>query len=140
MTIPASIRRQVFERAGRCCEYRRIGDGKKTTAFQIDHIVPIKHGGSDSIDNLCLSCARCNWHKGPALAAVDALTDAASKLYNPRLHDWSEHFEINPDATLAGKTPEGRVTVDTLNMNEAPRVGQRYGEMLLGNYPCQPTP
>lgn len=34
-------------------------------------------------------------------------------------------------------TPEGRATILVLRMNEAPRVEQRLGERLLGNYPCQ---
>ena len=103
MTITASQRRLVFERAGRCCEYCRRGDGIQSTAFQIDHIMPLKHGGPDSSDNLCLSCAPCNLSKGPEVAAIDPFTGEASLLFNPRIHDWREHFVINPDATLTAR-------------------------------------
>ncbi len=140
MTISAQQRRYVFERAGRCCEYCRVGDGREPIAFQIDHIIPIKHGGEDLIDNLCLSCAECNRHKGSEVAAIDPLTKEATKLFNPRQQTWDEHFQVNPDASLAGISPERRATLAVLRMNEAPRIEQRYGEALLGNYPCQSNP
>lgn len=137
MTVSAQQRRHVFERAGRCCEYCRVGDGREPIAFHIDHIHAIKHGGEDRVDNLCLSCSECNLYKGAEIAALDPLTNEATKLFNPRQQTWREHFEIKPDASLAGRTPEGRATVAVLRMNEAPRREQRYGEVLLGNYPCQ---
>ena len=140
MTISAQQRRYVFERAGRCCEYCLVGDGREPVAFHIDHILSRKHGGEARVDNLCLSCSECNLYKGSAIAAVDPLTDEATKLFNPRQQNWREHFEIKPDASLAGLTPEGRATVAVLRMNEAPRVEQRYGEAQLGNYPCQNKP
>ena len=105
--------------------------------FHIDHIRAIKHGGEDHVDNLCLSCSECNLFKGSTIAAIDPLTDEASRLFNPRQQTWSEHFEVNVDGSLAGLTPEGRATVAALRMNDAPRVEQRNGEILLGNYPCQ---
>jgi len=137
VTLTASQRRHVFDRAGRCCEYCRIGEGREPVAFQIDHIVAKKHGGGNASDNLCLSCADCNRSKGADVAAIDPLTGEATKLFNPRLQKWNEHFQIDPDASLSGGTPEGRATVLVLRMNQAPRVQQRYIERLLGNYPCQ---
>lgn len=137
MTITVQQRRYVFERAGRCCEYCLVGDAREPIEFHIDHIKAVKHGGEDQTDNLCLSCAECNLYKGSTVAAIDPLTDEATKLFNPRKQNWDEHFQINADASLAGMTPEGRATVLVLRMNEAPRIEQRYGEGLLGNYPCQ---
>ena len=69
--------------------------------------------------------------------AIDPLTDEASRLFNPRQQVWDEHFRINSEGSLSGLTPEGRVTVAVLRLNEPERVEQRYGERLLGNYPCQ---
>lgn len=108
--------------------------------FHIDHIHAIKHGGEDQVDNLCLACAECNLYKGSTVAAIDPLTDEATRLFNPRQQSWRAHFQINPDASLSGMAPKGQATVVALRMNEAPRVEQRYGERLLGNYPCQSNP
>lgn len=137
MTVSALQRRFVFERAGRCCEYCLFGGGRQPVDFQIDHIVAIKHSGGDENDNLCLACTECNSFKGADVAAIDPLTGEATRLFNPRNQNWSEHFQINPDASLSGISPEGRATVLVLRLNEAPRVEQRFGERLLGNYPCQ---
>jgi excisionase family DNA binding protein len=34
--------------------------------FQVDHVIPFAHGGSDEIQNLVASCRRCNVIKGKA--------------------------------------------------------------------------
>lgn len=108
--------------------------------FHVDHIISKKHGGRDYAQNLCLACADCNRCKGSNLAGVDRFTDEVSPLFNPRLDAWEDHFAINSDGTLAGRTPEGRATIVVLRVNEASRVEQRANEMLLGNYPCQNNP
>ena len=140
MAVTAEQRRTVIARAGGCCEYCRIAQVDRLVSYEIDHIFPLKHGGKDVDENLCLACMPCNRQKGPEVAAVDPQTDEATKLFNPRQQHWREHFEIKSDASLAGLTPEGRATVAVLRMNEAPRVEQRHGEALLGNYPCQNKP
>lgn len=104
MALSARQRQQVYERAAGCCKYCRSSIDVRLASFEIDHIVSLKYGGDESSDNLCLSCAPCNRHKGPEIAAIDPLTDEAARLFNPRQHDWSEHFRINPDASLAGLT------------------------------------
>lgn len=140
MAPGARQRREVYERAAGCCEYCRRSVDVRLAKFEIDHIVSLKHGGKDDDLNLCLSCAPCNRYKGADVAAIDPQTGEATKLFNPRLQNWDEHFQINADTSLAGMTPEGRATVEVLRMNEAPRIEQRFGERLLGNYPCQSNP
>lgn len=51
----------VKEFSGRCvrCQCKPLNGPEK------DHIVPLYQGGSDAIDNLQPSCARCNASKGP---------------------------------------------------------------------------
>jgi len=137
VTVTAQQRREIFQRAGKCCEYCRFGGGRQPLSFHVDHVIALKHGGSDDHDNLCLACAPCNQHKGAEVAAIDPLTSEATKLFNPRQQKWDEHFQINSDASLSGITAEGRATVLVLRMNEEERVEQRHGETLLGNYPCQ---
>ena len=137
MALSARQRQQVYDRAGGCCEYCRRSVDVRLAKFEIDHIVSLKYGGGESSDNLCLTCAPCNRRKGPEVAAIDPLTDEATKLFNPRQQNWDEHFVDYDDGMLAGLTPEGRARVAALRLNEAPRVEQRFGERLLGNYPCQ---
>lgn len=137
MAPSASQRREVYERAGGCCEYCRRSVDVRLVEFEIDHIVSRKYGGNESSDNLCLTCAPCNLHKGPEVAGIDPLTDEATRLFNPRQQIWREHFEINADGSHSGLTPEGRAKVAALRLNEAPRVEQRFSEILLGNWPCQ---
>ena len=104
--------------------------------FHIDHIVALKHGGSDDDNNLCLACYKCNAYKGSNVAALDPVTGNPTRLYNPRQNKWEQHFEINPDATLTGLTPEGRATILVLRINDDDRVKPRRFAKLIGEYPC----
>jgi hypothetical protein len=137
VSITDEQRRNVRELAGNCCEYCRVAQGGRLSTFQIDHIIPLKHGGSDDTDNLCLACLKCNSFKGPNVAALDPTTGEATRLYDPRQQRWDDHFRINPDATLVGTSPEGRATVVVLRINEESRVNHRRMMMLLGEYPCK---
>jgi 5-methylcytosine-specific restriction endonuclease McrA len=57
-----NIRAAVIERDGDSCHYC-CKPKLKGKGAHLDHIVPRKHGGADTIDNLVLSCARCNTQK-----------------------------------------------------------------------------
>lgn len=136
MAVSNEQRRKIRRLAGNCCEFCRIAEGDRLTKFQIDHIIPIKHGGEDIDDNLCLACLECNSYKGPNVAALDPLTRNATKLFDPRQQQWGKHFEVNVDGTLSGLTPEGRTTIFVLRINDDERVKQRLGQLELGEYPC----
>ncbi|NDJ76355.1 MAG: HNH endonuclease [Chloroflexi bacterium] len=69
--IPVHLRHLVIERANGCCEYCRIGQGRRVIDFAIDHIIAEKRGGPTEADNLCLSCYWCNSHKGSDISSVD---------------------------------------------------------------------
>ena len=137
MSISHEQRRLVRERAGNCCEYCRVSQTGRLVSFQVDHIIAIKHSGTDTDDNLCLACYECNIYKGSNVAALDPLTHDATKLYDPRQQKWDDHFQINSDATITGLTPEGRASIIVLRMNDEERVKQRLGELIAGDYPCQ---
>ncbi len=137
MSITNKQRQAIHELAGDCCEYCRVAQDGRLSKFQVDHIIPIKHGGNDDADNLCLACLKCNSFKGSNVAALDPATGEATKLYDPRHQQWDEHFQINPDATLTGISPEGRTTIIVLRINEVSRVKQRRIAMSLGEYPCK---
>ena len=82
--MTAATRALVRERAGNHCEYCRIHqEDSPLDALHIEHIRPLKHGGSDEESNLCLACIDCNLHKGPNLTGIDPLTDAVTPLFHP---------------------------------------------------------
>ncbi|TVR18761.1 MAG: HNH endonuclease [Anaerolineaceae bacterium] len=137
MSISNQQKLLIRHRAANCCEYCRLGEGGRLARFHIDHIIAIKHDGTDTDDNLCLACPKCNAHKGENIAAADPETAKATFLFHPRRQVWKEHFSINADATISGLTPEGRATVAVLRINDDKRVKQRYGDMAVGDYPCK---
>jgi hypothetical protein len=58
-------------------------------------------------------------------------------LYNPRRQQWDDHFQINPDASLTGISPEGRATINVLRINDPGRLKHRQMAMMFGDYPCK---
>ncbi len=136
MSITRAQRQIVRERAGGCCEYCRLPESGGTLSFHIDHIIPIKHGGEDHVDNLCFACYKCNGHKGYEIAGFDPADRALTRLYHPRDQHWDSHFTLLEDMEIAGLTPEGRTTVYVLQMNDSERVTNRQLLAELGDYPC----
>lgn len=126
--IPVELRRLVYKRAGGCCEYCLIPEGAVFVSHEVDHIIPQKHGGPTESDNLALSCAICNKHKGSDLASIDPVTDTIVPLYHPRRDRWSEHFRLS-DSHIFPLTPKGRVTVRLLQFNSPDRLEER--ELLI---------
>ena len=45
---------------GRCAG---CGDGIRERYYELDHIVPVSKGGTDTLQNLQLLCRRCNRSK-----------------------------------------------------------------------------
>jgi len=84
--------------------------------FQIDHILAEKHGGESVDENLALACPHCNRFKGPNIAGLDPDTKALTRLFNPRIDAWANHFQFD-GPRLKGKTPIGRATIQVLSMN-----------------------
>jgi HNH endonuclease len=122
--ISASLRRQVEARANYCCEYCELPAGVAFYPHEIDHTVAEKHGGQTILENLALTCWRCNRHKGTDLGSFDPQTGAFSFLFNPRNQLWEEHF-ANSNGEILGLTPEGRTTVSLLQLNSPDRVAER---------------
>ncbi len=89
-----------------------------------DHIVPIQHGGETELDNLTLSCMRCNRYKGPNVGSFDPETGNLVPFFNPRLQNWADHFKV-AGGIIHPQTAEGRVTVKIFRMNDEDRVQER---------------
>lgn len=84
----------------------------------VKHIVPLVAGGASTVENLCLSCYRCNEFKGPRRAALDPLDGSAVSLFHPRQQRWGEHFAWEDDGvTVRALTSPGRATIDLLRLN-----------------------
>lgn len=89
----ARIAEFVRQRAGGVCEYCRVPDGLIPARHQLDHIIATKHRGSDDASNRALACFPCNHNKGPCIAGVDPATGKIVRLFHPRRHKWSAHFQ-----------------------------------------------
>lgn len=59
-----NIRNYLLEKHGRKCFYC----DKEVSNFEVEHMLPKVKGGSNSIDNLTLSCHSCNQKKGTLTA------------------------------------------------------------------------
>ena len=122
--VPARLRQHIIERAAFRCEYCLFPSRFALHQHEPDHIVPRQHGGETHEDNIANSCFRCNRYKGPNVGSFDSLTGLLVPLFNPRRQVWTEHFEWD-GATIRPLTPEGRVTVKILRLNDADRIAER---------------
>jgi hypothetical protein len=60
--IPWPLKLAVIERDNDHCRY--CGVSTSSIPMHIDHVIPISAGGSDTLDNLVVACAKCNVAKG----------------------------------------------------------------------------
>ncbi len=132
--IPEALRRLVYERASGRCEYCLLHSADGYMPHEVDHIYAEKHGGVTAEYNVCLSCFECNRHKGSDLSSIDPLTGEVIQLFHPRRDKWTEHFRLN-GAFLEPLTPQGRVTVFLLQMNNPKRLLEREILIEAQRYP-----
>lgn len=60
------------------------------------------------------------------------------QLFNPRHDDWDTHFKLDIEtARISGLTPQGRVTVFLLRINDEDRIMDRKLLIAANRYPCQ---
>ena len=90
--ISKAKRLKVAKRARYRCEYCCLHEDDLFLSFELDHIIAIKHGGSDDLENLAYACPHCNQHKGSDLVTVLDDSDEFVPLFNPRVLLWEEHF------------------------------------------------
>jgi hypothetical protein len=131
--VPVGLRQLVAERAAYRCEYCLLLQMAALHQHEPDHIVSRQHGGETHEQNLALACMRCNRFKGPNVGSFDPLTGDLVALYNPRTQAWACHFEWD-GATIHPLTPEARVTVRILRLNDPDRIAERQGLMDVGLY------
>ena len=131
------LERLIRRRANHACEYCRMPQEYDDLPFQIDHIIARKHDGETISRNLALACFPCNNHKGPNIAGRDPRTGRIVRLFHPRRHKWSEHFQWD-GPWLVGRTGIGRATIAVLEMNLPHRVALRQSLIEEGLFPAQP--
>ena len=134
--MPISIRQrqQLSERAHYKCEYCLLHEDHGIKKHEPDHIIPQKHGGKDDQDNLAWACFQCNRFKGSEVAAFDQETGELTPLFNPRQHQWQDHFLLE-SGLIKPKTTIGRVAVLVLQLNRPGRVQVRAKLAEVGLYP-----
>lgn len=134
--MDASLTRQVWQRARSSCEYCLLPQSNSILTFEIDHVIPRKHGGQTRLSNLALSCFYCNSFKGSDLAGLDPKTGRLTRLFHPRRHRWNRHFRWE-GPVLVGLTDVGRTTVHVLQINLPARLAHRAVIMEQGILPAK---
>jgi len=134
MTIPASLRRQVVERAGNRCEYCGLSQAGQEALFHVDHVVPVAAGGQTTLDNLALACVSCSLRKGAREEVVDPQTGKLVSLFHPRRDSWGRHFKWD-GFRVVGLTPAGRAAVGALQMNRPLALAIREEEAHRHRHP-----
>ncbi len=134
--VPAALRRRVREHFKDCCAYCLSAERLTVVTFEIEHITPQVAGGETRFENLCLACPSCNRRKATRRQAVDPETGEQVALYHPHRDVWNAHFSwLEDDTVLKGLTPEGRATVQALEMNRAQLARVRRLWVKLGEHP-----
>lgn len=132
--VPLELRRLVVERARQCCEYCRVPSASAYFGCQLDHVIAEKHGGETSADNLALACADCNRRKGSDIASLSPITGTLSRLFHPRLDDWSHHFDLK-GPVIVPKSDVGWTTAHLLEFNTRDRILERLKLQKAELYP-----
>jgi len=115
--IPLPLQRRIRLRAGNHCEYCGISQAGQEATFHVDHVRPRRDGGPTVQENLALACVSCSLRKGARIQARDPESGEPASVFNPRIHRWTEHFELAKDFSIFGKTPIGRASIELLRMN-----------------------
>jgi HNH endonuclease len=126
----------VAERAAHRCEYCRAPEILFNFPFEVEHIMPQAHGGTDDLDNLALACHACNLFNSDFETGPDTEGQAEAILFNPRHDVWEHHFRLDAESgAIAGITPNGRATVAHLRLNGARHTVARRRWVELGLFP-----
>jgi hypothetical protein len=126
----------VAERAVYRCEYCHAPEAVFNFPFEVEHIFPQAHGGSDDLENLALSCHACNLFKSDFETRKDEASQAEVALFHPQRDAWEQHFGVDAEgAAIFGITPVGRATVARLQLNRPRHITARRRWIQLGLFP-----
>lgn len=132
--VSAEIRRIVATRADYLCEYCLMHEEDRGFGCHVDHIISEKHGGKTIPDNLAYACPPCNRAKGSDIGSIIEATGILTRLYNPRIDTWSQHFKLDGFKILP-ISEIGKVTAKILRFNDDERCREREILRERGRYP-----
>jgi HNH endonuclease len=121
MSLTASIREQVRQRAHCACEFCGITEIDSGGMLTIDHFRPRARAGSDELENLIYACIARNQYKQDYWPQ----TETAPTLWNPRQELASQHFVEQEDCQLTALTPTGIFTLKRLRLNRSQLIAVR---------------
>ena len=130
--LSPSVRSLVAHRAHYVCEYCLIAEADTFFGCEIDHIIAVKHGGSNDSQNLAYACLSCNRNKGSDLGSI-ASTGELISFYNPRKDRWSDHFKLD-GTQIMPLSATGEVTSQILRFNQVERLVERNTLTRIGRY------
>jgi HNH endonuclease len=135
VSLGRKLRAEAASRAGFRCEYCLIHEDDAGFPHQADHIMSVKHGGATHSTNLAYACVLCNRHKGSDIASIDPGSGELVKLFNPRLDNWSDHFQVDA-GWIIPISKCGEATTRLLRLNAPERMAERRMLQALGRYPA----
>lgn len=136
--ISVKTRRFVRERAAQCCEYCLVPELFSFIGYEIDHIISLKHGGSNDAENLAWACAICNYNKGTDIGTILIPANKIIRFFNPRTDVWTEHFGASGPMILP-KTEIGEGTAKIFRFNHIDRLLERESLANAGLFPPPPS-
>lgn len=123
MSVSASLRQKIRERADFACEYCGVSEAETGGELTVDHFRPQSADGSDEEENLVHCCFRCNLYKGDYWAED-------KQLFNPRQDKRDEHFWLSESGKLFALTETGELTIKLLRLNRQPLITKRRQDFL----------
>ena len=135
--IPNVIQQAVRNRANFLCEYCHNSEKWQYVMFTIEHVIPVSLGGDDSFENLALSCFACNRRKSNKIKGFDPQANKIVQLFNPRAHQWNEHFVWSRDKLfIVGLSSIGKATIHELELNRDRIINIRKADLkVLRHHP-----
>ena len=92
--------------------------------FELEHIIPLSHGGLTTAGNLAFACFYCNRYKGPNVAGFAEPGASVTRLFHPCADRWEEHFAWE-SALVLPRTEIGGATIGVLRLNQPNAVAVR---------------
>jgi len=87
----------------------RWAGNRFASGCEVDHIISLKHAGTNDPGNLAFACVFCNRHKGTDIASIYPPTGELVRLFNPREDAGPITSELN-GAQIVPLTKIGEVT------------------------------
>lgn len=125
------------------CAYCRTYVDTGNSPFDIEHIVPkSRHAQwTFNVENLCLSCRKCNFAKGKKETLVDKDAEEyphngnGFKIIHPYHDKYSEHIELVEGILYKGLTEKGKFTIKTCNLNRYELAVSRVRQQIVSANP-----